>query len=81
MWIFPVAAYSRYGVSLKTCDTLCGICIAGIKNIPTMLPYLFTGEPHMAHHYSSTRSVASSSTQTGDSGRYMPDFANFDVFV
>ena len=35
----------------------------------------------MARHYSSTRSAASPSVQTGDSGRHTPDSANLDTFV
>lgn len=35
----------------------------------------------MTRHYSSIRSVASSSTQAGDSGRHPSDFANLDAFV
>ena len=35
----------------------------------------------MARHYSSTRSAASPSGQTGDSGRHTPDSRNLDTFV
>lgn len=35
----------------------------------------------MTRRYSSTRSAASPSTQTGDSGRHTPDFVNLDAFV
>lgn len=35
----------------------------------------------MTRHYSSTRSVASPSSQIGDSGRHTPDSGNLDAFV
>ena len=35
----------------------------------------------MTRHYSSIRSAAPSSTQTGDSGRHTPDSVNLDAFV
>ncbi len=35
----------------------------------------------MSRHYSSTRSIASSSSQIGDSGRHRSDSVNLDAFV